>query len=277
MAGSEITGNAYLTCGLNGDLWTLTAASQNAQGELVYGSLYRREGVTRHDPAGDSWTLVDTGDHQMIHVSLGETGELWMVDAQNAVWRRTDMSDANPQGSAFEEVQHSFLEQLDVGVWEVWGVNIYNEVYRRTDLSNNNKLGATWEQVAGTMIYVSTAEQGVVWALDVEGDVWIYETGDISVEEQYDPETDDYIPAGPQDLRWKAVEVGRYGLVVALDTNHDLYHRAGTPNPDAPLGTGWNLLEDSQNFHSVSVCGTGRVWAVSDNGNGMFAERMLTQ
>jgi hypothetical protein len=126
------------------------------------------------------------------------------------------------------------------------------------------------------MIYVSTAEQGVVWALDVEGDVWIYETGDISIEEPYNPEDDGYTPAGPLTaLRWKAVEVGRYGLVVALDTNHDLYHREGTPNHEEPIGTDWTLLEDTQNFHSVSVCGTGRVWAVSDDGQGKFTERML--
>lgn len=95
------------------------------------------------------------------------------------------------------------------------------------------------------MIYVSTAEQGIVWALDVEGDVWIYETGDITVDIPYNPEDDDFVPVGPTDLRWKAVEVGRYGLVVAINTDHDLYHRAGTPNPDTPIGTGWTLLEDT--------------------------------
>jgi len=46
MTGSDIQGPAYLTCGLNGDLWTL---------ETTNGKLYRRIGVTRHDPDGDSW------------------------------------------------------------------------------------------------------------------------------------------------------------------------------------------------------------------------------
>jgi hypothetical protein len=130
------------------------------------------------------------------------------------------------------------------------------------------------------MIYVSTAESGIVWALDVEGDVWIYETGTITEEDVYDPEDDDYKkpPSSDNDpIRWKAVEVGRYGLVVALDHNHDLYHRTGTPNPDAPIGTGWELLELSQNYHSVSVCGTGKIWAVTDAGNGVFTERMMAE
>jgi hypothetical protein len=84
MLNSEIQGNAYLTCGLNGDLWTLTTENQ----------LYRRVGVTRHDPAGDSWSLVaNTDNMQMIHISLGETGELWMVDSANKVYRRVEMTD----------------------------------------------------------------------------------------------------------------------------------------------------------------------------------------
>jgi hypothetical protein len=33
------------------------------------------------------------------------------------------------------------------------------------------------------MIYVSTAEEGVVWALDEEHDVWVLKTGIISIEE----------------------------------------------------------------------------------------------
>jgi hypothetical protein len=276
--GSDIQGPAYITCGLNGDLWTLEAPADGTPGNL-----YRRVGVTRHDPDGDSWELVVSGSEMhMQHVSLGETGELWMTDVENRVYRRTDMTDENPNGSGWEEIGGEALEQVDVGLWEVWGVNIYNEVYRREDLSAGMPQGSQWISEVGTMIYVSTAERGVAWALDVEGDVWIYvKSGSICDPEvdddcsPYNPEDDDFVKVEPQDRSWKAVEVGRFGLVLAIDSNHDLYHREGTPNKDEPIGTGWTNLEDTQNFKSVSVCGTGRFWAVSEDGNGVFTERMF--
>jgi hypothetical protein len=36
------------------------------------------------------------------------------------------------------------------------------------------------------MAFVSTAEQGIVWALDQDGNLWILDTGDISVQEVID-------------------------------------------------------------------------------------------
>jgi hypothetical protein len=32
----------------------------------------------------------------MIHISLGETGELWMVDSENKVYRREGMTENLP-------------------------------------------------------------------------------------------------------------------------------------------------------------------------------------
>lgn len=60
-------------------------------------------------------------------------------------------------------------------------MNVYDEVFRRTGVDNNSPCGSDWEGVPGAMIYVSTAEEGVVWAIDDEHDLWILKTGTISV------------------------------------------------------------------------------------------------
>jgi hypothetical protein len=48
------------------------------------------------------------------------------------------------------------------------------------------------------MSYVATAEQGIAWALDCAGDVWILDTGDISEED---------IPTNEEE-GWTKVEDG---------------------------------------------------------------------
>jgi len=46
------------------------------------------------------------------------------------------------------------------------------------------------------MAYVATAEQGIVWALDGDGNVWVLDIGEISIEEEIHNE----------DLGWDVVE-----------------------------------------------------------------------
>ena len=70
---------------------------------------------------------------------------------------------------------------MDAGNNELYAVTMFNEVYQRRGLSDDNLVGDSWVLVKGWMQYVSTAEQGVVWAIDVEHDVWVLETGSISI------------------------------------------------------------------------------------------------
>ena len=62
-------------------------------------------------------------------------------------------------------------------------MNKYFEIFRREFDHDKNPQGHAWEQIPGHMKIVSTAEEGIVWALDDEDDIWIWEEGKISVEE----------------------------------------------------------------------------------------------
>jgi hypothetical protein len=77
---------------------------------------------------------------------------------------------------------------MDAGNNELYAVTMFNEVFQRRGLSwtsetENDLVGDTWVEVKGWMQYVSTAEEGIVWAIDVEYDVWVLETGTISIAE----------------------------------------------------------------------------------------------
>ena len=51
-------------------------------------------------------------------------------------------------------------------------------------MTATNPTGDDWEKRQGEMIYVSSAEEGIVWAIDEDHDVWVLKAGMISVEEE---------------------------------------------------------------------------------------------
>jgi hypothetical protein len=78
-----------------------------------------------------------------VHVSAGETGQVWVLyGSGNAVIldKPTDAEgnyvDMSGDASSYELLETERLEntglvQLDVGQWQVWGVNKHNEVFVR--------------------------------------------------------------------------------------------------------------------------------------------------
>ena len=64
-------------------------------------------------------------------------------------------------------------------------VNVHNEVYSREGVDHASSpwgTGFGWIQVPGEMTYVATAEEGIVWGIDVDGEVWRYDGGEISIQ-----------------------------------------------------------------------------------------------
>jgi len=131
---------------------------------------------------------------------------------------------------------------MDAGNNELYAVTMYNEVYQRQGLSwtsesENNLVGDSWKLVPGWMQYVSTAEEGVVWAIDVEYDVWVLETGSISTAEII----------RNQELGWTLIEeqklvqldTGFNGYVVGLSDNGAAHWRNGI-TVATPMGTSWS-------------------------------------
>ena len=62
----------------------------------------------------------------------------------------------------------------------------FNEVFKRLGLKKSNEMGDDWKQVNGQMSFVATAEQGLIWSIDGQGDAWTWNLSEISIEEIID-------------------------------------------------------------------------------------------
>jgi len=163
------------------------------------------------------------------------------------------------------------LVQLDSGKNEVWGVNRWNEIFRRTGLSDTNHSGDGWEQHQGEMTYVSTAEEGIVWAIDDDHDVWVLKAGTISVVDVVDNEPT-WTPIPNAQLVY--VDVGRQGQLVGLRESGCSFWRKGITEAQ-PQGVDewWDLSNDKTNmetyyqFNTIAMCQTGNMFATLKTGD----------
>jgi hypothetical protein len=118
------------------------------------------------------------------------------------------------------------IKNFNAGNGEIWMVNVHNEVYRRAgvNMAEYNP-GAVWEQVYGEHSMVTTAEEGVVWAIDAHGQTWRWNSGEISLEEIIDNTDHDWTWIDPEQLT--RVDVGYNSQVVGIDTAGSAKWRVG--------------------------------------------------
>jgi hypothetical protein len=149
-------------------------------------------------------------------------------------------------------------------------VNQFNEVYERVTAAENIA-GTRWVQHTGAMIYVSTAEEGIVWAIDDDHDVWVLRAGTISVDVVIDNEPE-WSPIPGVKLTY--VDVGRQGQLVALKSSGCSFWRKGITK-DTPSGVDewFDLTNDNTNeatyfkFGTIAMCATGNMFATLQGGD----------
>jgi hypothetical protein len=121
------------------------------------------------------------------------------------------------------------------------------------------------------MIFAQTAEEGVVWALDDENDVWVLRAGTISVEEVIDnTPTWTEIP----NVKLVYVDVGKQGQLVALKDSGCSFWKKGITK-DVPQGIDeWfdltNDMTDAETyfkFSTIAMCQTGNMFATLKSGD----------
>jgi hypothetical protein len=119
---------------------------------------------------------------------------------------------------------------------------MYNEVYTRLGIEavTDEFFGTEWELVPGTMRFVSSAETGIVWAIDPEDDVWILKTGDITTEVIINNIDHDWILVeGTGGNVLIQVDSGYNSQLVGVNSGGSAYYRTGISKA-VPMGTGWS-------------------------------------
>jgi hypothetical protein len=165
-------------------------------------------------------------------------------------------------GNAFECFDTTgSIKNFNAGNNEIWMVNVHNEVYQREGVDHAQTpygTGFGWNQIPGDMTYVATAEEGIVWGIDVDGEVWRYDGGDISIQ----------VVINNIDHGWTLVEgakllevdVGYNAQVVGSNNQQQAFFRNGITE-DTPMGSGWFQFEDQ--FEHIVMCGNGQIFAIS--------------
>jgi len=263
---------AIVTCGARGRMMFLSTA----------GNIFYRDGISYAEQTGTSFTQVDLsqGGHnsRVITVSMAEdSGDAWLlyedgfvqyIDQTNA---QADLSDDLGTGYQLVNVGNKQLTQIDAGNNEVWGVNHWHEVFKRVGITADTPGGTEWEEIPCEMSYVSTAEQGIVWAIDDNHDVWVLRTGSISTETEInnypewekptDPTSPDAYPDNVLDAYLTYVDVGRQGQLVGLKSSGCSFWMRDI-SVDQPKGSGlWYDLTNDQSdpatyykFGTIAMC-----------------------
>jgi hypothetical protein len=107
------------------------------------------------------------------------------------------------------------------------------------------------------MTFVATAEEGITWGIDVDGEVWRWLEGEISIEEVVDNVDHHWIHVPERKLI--AVDVGYNSEVLGIEANTgDVLFREGI-TADKVMGTGWASI--GTDCIDATVCDNGQMWA----------------
>ncbi|XP_077490188.1 tectonin beta-propeller repeat-containing peroxin 23 [Amblyomma americanum] len=119
------------------------------------GSAYVRNGISTDRPTGTVWFHVEppTGSSPLVKISAGDA-TVCAVDAAGKLWRRADVMDEFPEGTAWNLVSdnvHSVSVGPDDQVWAVIDVIRNKRVHlsrvlaRRKGITEENPLGTDWD------------------------------------------------------------------------------------------------------------------------------------
>ncbi|XP_025104985.1 lectin L6-like isoform X1 [Pomacea canaliculata] len=133
--------------------------------------IYYREGTYQAPNAtGTKWTLVPG------HLKQLDVGRdiVVGVNSKNEILYRKDISDENPTGSDWVQLD-GCLKHVTVSPYgAIWGVNHYNFIYFRDGISPQNPAGTSWQMVDGKLTQISAGPSGV-WGVNANDDIFYRE------------------------------------------------------------------------------------------------------
>jgi len=175
-----------------------------------------------------------------MSVTVGEEGQMFVLslDTNTAYYVVSYAEDA-----AIYQPLEGQWKHIDAGKGALWAVNLYDEVFQRLGIDGTDAttyMGTSWEQIPGRQRFVSSAEEGIVWAIDPEDDVWILKTGDISIQEYTDNIEEGWTLienyAGNTLIQ---VDSGCNSQLVGVNSQGMAYYRTGIAKA-TPKGDGWS-------------------------------------
>jgi hypothetical protein len=156
LAGQDDRTYQDISCGKDG---VLAAVDSN-------GLVYVRTGVNMDTPHGTDWLRL-SATPIATQVTVGEQGQMFVLDDNNVM---SYVASVAEDASALQGLEGEWL-QMDAGNNELFAIDMYHAPFHRIGITLDNPMGTAWENVverceSNVWAFVSTAENGVVWAID---------------------------------------------------------------------------------------------------------------
>ncbi len=131
-------------------------------------------------------------------ISMSADGELWGVNFDDAIYRRT--------GASWTQIDGRLKHVSAGSKSNIWGVNSNNNIYQWN--------GSGWNYLPGDLKVISAAADGSVWGVNTNGQIWYKALGASS----WNPTSGSftYVTAGSANNVW------------ALNANNQVYKWSGS-------------------------------------------------
>jgi hypothetical protein len=131
------------------------------------GTIYVRDGITRNNPIGTAWKIVDGW---LLHVTITSKNNVWGVNDYFEIYYRNGSSLYTP-GNGWKNIG-GYLMQISAGPSGVWGVNKYFDIYYKPntygDEVDSELTLSNWIRINGGLFYLSVGDN-IVWGLNTYG------------------------------------------------------------------------------------------------------------
>ncbi|KAL2101174.1 hypothetical protein ACEWY4_002935 [Coilia grayii] len=131
------------------------------------GDVLCRLGVTRDNPAGNSWLHVGT-DQPFRSISIGGGHQVWAIARDNSVFYRGSVSAQNPAGDCWYHIPSppkQDLKQLSVGRTSVYAVDMNGNLWYRQGVTPSYPQGTVWELISNNVSKVTVGPLDQVWII----------------------------------------------------------------------------------------------------------------
>lgn len=213
----------------------------------------------------------------LVQVAVNNQGVMWGVDHENLVWRRTNTSPTNPEGSSWDKVTTWQMRKVSVGTVAgkplVLCTDHDNKIWWRKDVTSNTSGGA-WVRVNASFYAkdVAAGPNGQVWA--IRSDRRIFYRNGVS---SSTPSGSSFTQVSGSLDAISVGEVGNQPMVWGINSSQgSVWWRRGLENSN--MGVGWSgkfFSPTSSKFVSVSAGPSGQVVAVTET-NEVFERTCVT-
>ncbi|MCB9493636.1 MAG: hypothetical protein H6679_05170 [Epsilonproteobacteria bacterium] len=188
-------------------------------------------------------------------------GNVWGIAADNKVYFREGINDANPTGTSWSEITGLAASDISVGpdgaVWALGNTPVGGgyKIYFREGITGTNPKGTSWSEVGGAVVVIATGLGGQAWGVN-DGDNLFFRQG--------------ITQSQPKGTAWQHVNPYFKYVDAGSDTYNSVWATGSYPgvvyrhwgNTITQPGPTWSPVE-SYEIKQIAVGPNGQPWGIN--------------